>query len=243
MLSRRSLLLLASVWSLLLSSALLQAQRDNLPKSCTPQEKDPKRHQQFLKDKETQLQKGPIKLVFLGDSITDGWRGGNGKPIFEQYYGKYNALNLGIGGDRTEHVLWRIDHGELDGLMPKVVVLMIGTNNLGTHQSVQDTIEGIKCDVNAIHQKLPEAKILLLAVFPRVAKPDQDYPAEIKQVNEAISKLDGKDNVKYLDIGSKFLNSEGALPRDVMPDGLHPNANGYKIWAEAMQPTLEELMK
>jgi lysophospholipase L1-like esterase len=122
-------------------------------------------------------------------------------------------------------------------------MLMIGTNKLGRKHSVQDTIAGIKCDVAAIHEKLPDARILLLAVFPRGAKADDHFRGPIKQVNEAISKLDGKENVKYLDIGPKFLDDMGDLPKDIMPDALHPNQKGYEIWAEAVNPTLEELMK
>ena len=214
------------------------------PKSCTPEMKDPNRHEGFMKDKAALQKNGPIQLVFEGDSITDGWRGGNGRDIFAEHYGKpYNALNLGIGGDRTEHLLWRIEHGELDGLSPKAVVLMIGTNNLGARQSVEDTIAGIKCVVKAIHEKLPESKVLLLGVFPRGPKSDDHYRDQIKEVNEAISKLDGTENVKYLDIGKDFLSEDGTLPKDVMPDALHPNHKGYEIWAKAMQPTLEELMK
>ena len=217
-------------------------QAEGKPRSCTPLMKNPERHDRFMKEKETRLQKGPIELVFEGDSITDGWRG-RGKQTFKQNYERYNTLNLGIGGDRTEHILWRIDHGELDGLHPRAVVLMIGTNNLGNKQSVQDTIAGIECDVKAIHDKLPDARILLLAVFPRGAEPTNHYRDEIKQVNEAIEKLDGHDNVKYLDIGPNFLDPDGTLSKTIMPDALHPNEKGYMIWAEAMAPTLEELMK
>lgn len=244
----RRRIIAASIWvfALVLSAGLLRAddkeQGEKKPASCTPEQKDPNRHEGFLKDKEEQLKKGPIQLVFIGDSITDGWRGG-GRTVFHENYDKYNTLNLGIGGDRTEHILWRVDHGELDDLHPKAVMLMIGTNNLGRKQSVEDTIAGIKCDVAAIHEKLPDAKILLLAVFPRGAKADDHYRGQIKEVNEAISKLDGKENVKYLDIGPKFLDDKGDLPKDIMPDALHPNQKGYEIWAEAVNPTLEELMK
>ena len=236
-----------AVLALVFCSGLLRADdkergEQKKPASCTPEQKDPQRHEGFMKDKEAQLQKGPVQLVFLGDSITDGWRSG-GKQAFDENFGKYNTLNLGISGDRTEHVLWRIDHGELDDLHPKAVMLMIGTNNLGRKQSVEDTIAGIKCDVAAIHEKLPEARILLLAVFPRGAKPDDQFRGEIKQVNEAISQLDGKENVKYLDIGPRFLDDMGELPKDIMPDALHPNQKGYEIWAEAMKVPLEELMK
>jgi lysophospholipase L1-like esterase len=122
-------------------------------------------------------------------------------------------------------------------------MLMIGTNNLGNHQSVADTIAGVTCVVKTIHEKVPEAKILLLGVFPRGATPDDHFRGEIKEVNEAISKLNGQDNVTYLDIGSKFLEADGTLPKTIMPDALHPNKKGYMIWGESVQPTLDELMK
>jgi len=210
------------------------------PASVIPSEKDRGRHEQFLKDKEAQLKKGPIQVVFIGDSITDGWRGG-GRKTWEANYEKYNALNLGIGGDRTEHVLYRIDHGELDGLDPKAVVMMIGTNNIGS--PADDVIAGIKADVAAVHAKLPNAKILLLAVFPRGGAAADPVRAKIKGINEAISKLDGSDNVKYLDIGESFLEKDGTLPKSIMPDALHPNEKGYEIWADAIRPTLDELTK
>lgn len=217
-----------------------EPKEEKKPASVIPSEKDRGRHEQFLKDKEELLKKGPIQVVFIGDSITDGWRGG-GKKVWEANYDKYNTLNLGIGGDRTEHVLYRIDHGELDGLSPKAVVMMIGTNNIGS--PAEDVIAGIKADVAAVHAKLPDAKILLLAVFPRSGNAADPVREKIKGINEAISKLDGHDNVKYLDIGPSFLEKDGTLPKSIMPDGLHPNEKGYEIWAEAIRPTLDELTK
>jgi lysophospholipase L1-like esterase len=210
------------------------------PKSTIPAEKDPKRHEGFLKEKETLLAKGPIQLVFIGDSITDGWRG-RGKAVWQKNYTQYNTLNLGIGGDRTEHILWRVEHGELDGLSPKAVVMMIGTNNSGS--PVADIVAGIIADVNIIHEKLPKSHILLLAVFPRAPLANDPRRAKLKEVNEEISKLDGKENVTYLDIGAKFLEPDGTLPKTIMPDALHPNEKGYEIWAEAIAPTLQKLMK
>jgi lysophospholipase L1-like esterase len=236
--------LMRSSWcivALILCAGVVRAdeqQGEKKPASCTPQEKNPERHEQFMKRK----QEGKIGLLFIGDSITDGWRG-HGKKIFEENYAKFDAANFGIGGDRTEHILWRIDHGELDDIHPKAVVLMIGTNNLGTRQSVEDTVAGIKCDVEAIHKKLPDSKILLLAVFPRGHKADDPFRAQIKEVNEEIAKFDGKDNVKFLDINKNFLDDDGSLSKFVMPDYLHPHELGYEIWAKAMQPTLDELMR
>jgi beta-glucosidase len=240
----RSTILTALV-CLSLSCGFLRADEsksDAKPKSCTPEVKNPERHDKFMKDREKLEKNGPIPLIFEGDSITDGWRGG-GKEVFNEYYKKFNTFNTGIGGDRTEHLLYRLNEGEIDGLHPKAVMLMIGTNNLGTGQSVEDTIEGVKCVVKTIHEKVPEAKILLLGVFPRGHKPDDHFRGQIKQVNDALSKMNGQDNVTYLDIGEKFLEPDGMLSKDVMPDYLHPNAKGYKIWAEAVQPTLDEMLK
>lgn len=238
-------IMLAGILCLTVSCGFLradEAKTDTKPRSCTPEKKNPERHERFMKDREALEKKGPIQLVFEGDSITDGWRGG-GKKVFEENYAKYNTFNTGIGGDRTEHLLYRLNEGELDGLHPKAVMLMIGTNNLGTKQSVEDTIAGIKCVVKTIHEKVPEAKILLLGVFPRGNKPDDHFRGEIKQVNDAISKMNGQDNVTYLDIGEKFLEPDGTLPKSIMPDFLHPNEKGYKIWAEAVQPSLDEMLK
>jgi beta-glucosidase len=214
----------------------------------TPQEKDRNRHEGFLKDKEEALKKGPVQLVFIGDSITDGWRGGPQKKLFDERWGQYNPYNIGISGDETQHVLWRIEHGELDGLdpNPKVAVMMIGTNNIGNQNkmSAQDTAKGVETLVKTIHEKLPKTKILLLGVFPRGAKADDHFRPMIKEINEQIAKLDdGGKSVKFLDIGEKFLDADGNLPREIMPDALHPNLKGYNIWADAIGPTIEEMMK
>jgi lysophospholipase L1-like esterase len=217
------------------------------PRSVTPKEKDPRRHEQFLKDKEAALQKGDVQLVFIGDSITDAWRGGAQNRLYRERWGKYNPLNLGISGDETEHVLWRLEHGELDGLKPKAVVMMIGTNNLGNPKpphTPEETALGVEKLVQTIREKLPESKLLLLGVFPRGAKPDDKYREQIKQVNQRIAKLDdGGKHVRYLDIGEKFLEPDGTLTKSIMPDALHPNAKGYEIWADAIQPALDEMMK
>lgn len=217
------------------------------PVTCVPEEKDPQRHAQFMKDKEAALKKGPIRLVWIGDSITDAWRGGEQNKLFNERWGKYNPLNLGISGDKTEHVLWRLEHGELDGLAggTKLVMIMIGTNNLGNNPkaSPEDTAEGVKCVVKTVQAKLPEAKILLLGVFPRGKAPGDPFRAQIKTVNDEISKLDDGRNVKYLDIGNRFLSKDGMLPPEIMPDALHPNAAGYQSWADAVGPTIDEMIK
>lgn len=202
------------------------------------------RHAGFMKDKQAALAKGPIQFVLIGDSITDGWRGG-GRATFDKAFGQWNPYNIGIGGDQTQHVLWRIDQGELDGILPnpKAAMIMIGTNNMGS-ATVEEIADGITRIVNKVHEKLPNTKILLLGIFPRAEKADNPLRAKIKAVNEIISKLDdGGKTVTYLDIGAKFLADDGTLPKEIMPDALHPNAKGYQIWADAVKPTLDAMMK
>lgn len=202
------------------------------------------RHEGFVQE----AQKGGIDILFLGDSITDFWRN-RGSNVWNQFYAPRHAANFGISGDRTQHLLWRIDHGELDGIHPKVVVLMIGTNNTGKendHQTprntVPQTIEGVQAVVSDIRRKLPDSKILLLAIFPRSTL-DDPQRAQVALINPVIARLDDGKMVRYLDLGPRFLADDGALPRSIMPDLLHPNAKGYQIWAGAMEPTLVELLK
>lgn len=230
---------------LFITSARADEAPADKPRACIPEQKDPARHEQFMKDKEEALKKGPIELVFIGDSITDAWRGGEQNKLFLERWGKYNPYNIGIGGDETQHVLWRIENGELDGINPKLAVMMIGTNNIGNSgQSAEDTAKGIECLVKAIHEKLPETKILLLGVFPRGQKADDRFRPMIKTINETIAKLDDEGKtVKYLDISEKFLDKQGDLPPEIMPDALHPSVKGYQIWADAVGPTIEEMMK
>ena len=196
-------------------------------------------HDRFVK----QAQEGKAQLVFLGDSITAGW--GGQKEIWEKAFGAYTPVNFGIGGDRTQHVLWRITHGELEVIKPKAVVLMIGTNNVGGN-TPEEIAAGVTAIVNTVREKQPQAKILLLAVFPRGDKPDGKLGAaneKITQINAIIAKLDDGKNIHFLDIGPKFPLVDGALTKETMPDFLHLSSAGYQIWADAISPKLAELMK
>lgn len=197
-----------------------------------------------------QAKKGDFGMIFLGDSITQGWENA-GREVWDKFYAPRKALNLGIGGDRTQHVLWRIQHGNLDGLdkpaapgqaVPRLVVLMIGTNNSNSQDHTAEEIaDGIAAIVGELRHRLPQAKVLLLAVFPRGEKPDAQR-AKIDQVNRLIARLaDGK-SVHYLDIGSKFLQPDGTISPAVMPDFLHLSPKGYETWAEAIEPKLKELL-
>ena len=196
-------------------------------------------HDRFVK----LAQEGKAQLVFLGDSITAGW--GWQKAIWDKAFGAYTPVNFGIGGDRTQHVLWRITNGELDGIKPKAVVLMIGTNNVGSN-TPEEIAKGVTVIVETIREKQPQAKILLLAVFPRGDKPEGKLGAaneKLIAVNAIIAKLDDGKNVHFLDIGPKFPLVNGALTKEVMPDFLHLSPAGYQIWADAISPKLAELMQ
>lgn len=188
---------------------------------------------------------GKAQLVFLGDSITAGWGGKDNQPIWNKAFGAYTPANFGIGGDRTQHVLWRIQNGELEVIKPKAVVIMIGTNNVGSDPA-EGIAKGVTAIVETVRAKQPQAKILLLAVFPRGDKPTGKLGAandKLKQVNAIISKLDDGKNIFFLDTGSKFPQPDGALSADIMPDFLHLSPAGYQIWADAISPKLAELMK
>lgn len=196
------------------------------------------RHEGFVKE----AKKGGVEILFMGDSITDMWRT-KGSNVWSKYYAPRHAANFGIGGDRTQHVLWRIEHGELDGIKPKVTVLMIGTNNSNS-DSPEDIAKAIRLIIDEIHARISETKILLLAVFPRNKPTDKPGQMDkIHQVNDLIAKYDDGRTVKFLDLGPKFLGPDGKVPADIMADFLHPTEKGYQIWAEAMNPTLDALMK
>jgi beta-glucosidase len=200
-------------------------------------------HEKFL----ARGKAGPIGALFLGDSITEGW--GQAPHIWEHYFGSYQPANFGISGDQTQHVIWRIENGELDGISPKVVVLMIGTNNSGAHTGAQIAAANKKI-VELIRAKLPQTKILLLAIFPRGPRKARDGSPEpwekrMAAINEANAELaqlaDGR-TIRFLDINARFLGNDGTIPSSIMPDQLHPNAAGYQLWADAIRAPLAEMM-
>ena len=215
------------------------------------------RHEKFVEIAKA----GNIDLLFLGDSITDAWGGnghgkdlkggpksGSGAEIFVKEFEPLKAANFGIGGDRTQHVLWRLQNGEFDTIKPKALMLMIGTNNSNGKDNTSDEIaEGVEAIVKEVHKRSPKTKVLLLAVFPRATGKDKDaqvaQTAKINAVNARIAKLDdGGKTVKFLDIGKKFLAEDGSIPKEIMPDQLHLSPKGYRIWADAVTPAIKELM-
>ena len=196
-----------------------------------------KKHKAFLDS--TKKHANEIHLLFYGDSITEGWGGagwgGSGKNVWKQYYGNLHAYDYGIGGDKTENLVYRIESGEVANLHPKVVVLMIGTNNLA-QDSVEDISKGVKAVVDLLHSKLPNSKILLLAILPR-----NTYNDKVKQLNALISKFANGNSVTFLSMNNHFEDAKG-IHSDLYVEGLHLNEKGYKVWAQTMDPTLKKLL-
>jgi lysophospholipase L1-like esterase len=177
------------------------------------------------------------ELLFIGDSITQGWEG-EGKEVWAENFARFNAVNLGIGGDRTQHVLWRLENGNIDGLEPKAAVVMIGTNNSnGEDNSVEQIADGVRAIVEKLRAKLPNTKVVLVAIFPRSENPAPQR-GKILQVNQIIRKLADGENVLWVDFGHKYVTQDGRIPRDLMPDYLHLSRKGYEIWAQSIQRPL-----
>jgi lysophospholipase L1-like esterase len=186
---------------------------------------------------------GNVDVLFLGDSITDFWQTPDrGKATWDKVYAPLHAADFGISGDKTQHVLWRITNGELDGLSPKVVVLMIGTNNV-LNAPVPAIEQGVAAITGELDRRLPKARILLLGIFPRGQAPYDGFRAPIIQINRALSTFEDGRRHRYLDFGANFLNPDGSMSPEIMPDFLHPSAKGYEIWADAMTPLLTEMLK
>ncbi|MBT5705445.1 MAG: hypothetical protein HOI66_03915 [Verrucomicrobia bacterium] len=184
-------------------------------------------------------------LVFIGDSITHRWGAPpfdetptTGKAIWDQFYAHRQALNLGYGWDRVENMIWRIHDGELDHVDPRLVVVMAGTNNLEVN-TPDEIAAGVRHLCSNIHQQCPKAKILLLAVFPRG---QEGFSKELIELNKLLAKLDSRPFITFKDIGSVFLNDQGKLTRDIMPDLLHPGEEGYRRWAEAIEPEISKIL-
>ena len=206
--------------------------------AITPVAKDPDRHAQFLE----RSKQGDVDLVFLGDSITDRW-----PRVGESSWLKlapYKPVNFGIEGDCTEHLLWRLEHGELDGITPKVVVVLIGSNNVFyfENETAEWTARGIEKIVAVIQKRARTSKVLLLGIFPRDEK-DSRVRRAITAVNREIQRLDDGEHVRFADIGAQFLDGDGNIPADIMSDKVHLSAKGYEIWYRALESILPEMLK
>lgn len=248
MLRTRVSLLSALLFALTLSTGLAEDKVQEKPKALQPEVQTADwakawwmpRHKEKLAERKKMER---VDVLMIGDSITHGWEGA-GKDVWKKYYADRHALNLGFSGDRTEQVLWRLDHGAIDDISPKLAIVMIGTNNTGHRQDpAKETAAGIKAIVGQLNKKLPDMKVLVLAIFPRGEQPTDKLRKLNGEINKIIAGYADDERVFYLDVNKTFLNDDGVLPKSVMKDLLHPGADGYQLWAEAMEPTVKKLLK
>ncbi len=193
-------------------------------------------HYGFVKE----TKKGNVDILFFGDSLTKGWSGA-GKEIFDKNYAPLKTANIGIGGDTTRQTLWRIDHEALDGIQPKVIVLMIGVNNIFTKTGNDEEIsKGVAEILKQFQAKCPKSKILLLGILPLG---NEEQSARAKNINGMLAKLEGG-QVRFLDMSAKFQGADGKIiPELYRNDKVHLEKPGYVAWDETMLPILKEMLK
>ena len=226
--------------ALLLTVGLAPVQALSQNTALIPEPFRPERHAEFLEI----ARQGDIDCLLMGDSITDWWRRA-GLAVYEENFGSLKCANFGIAADRTQGVLWRFANGELDGYSPRLMMLMIGTNNLrfrGPPNTPEEVSMGIAAIVTRFRAKFPAAKVLLLGIFPRGAEASDPLREPIRRVNEIIAGLDDGEYVHFMDIGDRFLEPDGSISVEVMADALHPTELGYEIWADAMMPRFREML-
>jgi len=181
-----------------------------------------------------------VDLLFVGDSITAGWDW----QIWEKNFKPLKAANFGIGGDHTGNVLWRLQHGDVGNIHPKAIVLLIGVNNFGhLNETPAQVFDGVKAVVTQLQLAFPSSNILLNAVFPFEQDAKSPKRAMVKELNKKIATLGNNKTVFYKDYGNLFLEKDGSISKEILGDYLHPTAKGYQIWADAMQPSIAELLK
>ena len=235
---------LVGVFGLLIAaSSCLSFAQENL--ATTLENRDIDRYKQQAE----RMAQGDVDLLWVGDSITHFWEG-KGKEVWDKYYSERKAMNFAISGDRTGHVLWRMENSPMDKISPKMTVVMIGTNNIGhkkdngeMHSTPAQTVEGIQMIVDRLKGFYPETKILLLEVFPRGNKADDPLRQAVNEINkglEAIYANGAVENVQLYSINDLFLTKDGELPKEIMPDFLHPSQEGYEIWAKAIEPMIAD---
>jgi lysophospholipase L1-like esterase len=186
-------------------------------------------------------------VYFVGDSITRRW-GALDYPDFLAHWRKsfhgWNAGNFGWGADRTENILWRLENGELDGVSPKVIVILAGTNNISTNgdtdSQVKDITRGLAAIVAACRKRAPAATILLTAIFPRNDKPG--LMPIVSGVNQNLARMADGTSIRFLEVNPQLADEHGTLVAGMTVDGLHPSLRGYEVWAQGLRPLLTELL-
>jgi lysophospholipase L1-like esterase len=189
---------------------------------------------------QARAKQGGIDLMFVGDSITQGWP----HDLFEQAFGRFHAANFGVGGDHTGNVLYRLDDPAMAALKPRVIVLLIGVNNFfHCGDDTAQTFAGIRKVVDQLRHEYPDARILLNAVLPYGEPQETVKRDQVRDLNRMVATLADGSHVVYHDYGARFLQPDGTISRAIMADYLHPTPQGYRIWADAMLPDVETLMK
>ena len=211
--------------------------RPSTQPATQPAAKKNPRHEEFVKIAKA----GNVEVLFIGDSITDFWRRA-GKGVWARDFAPLKAANFGISGDNTQGVLWRLQNGELEGIHPKVVVLLIGTNN---REKAEVIASGIKDIITEIQTRSPGTRILLHGIFPRGEKVDGGRAkfAQINAILATYAEPNDPRRVVFIDIGDKFLNPDKTMNKELMPDTLHPSEKGYELWAGEIIETVKQLMK
>ena len=195
---------------------------------------------------------GDARIVFLGDSITQGWDE-DGKRVWERYYAPRGAVNMGISGDKTQHVIWRVENGNLEGMAepargraPELVVVLIGTNNVPrTEGNTAEQIgAGVVEVVRRVRERLPRTKVLVMGILPRgdAGEEGKMMREKIRRANEIAAGAADGEWVRFLDLGDRFLDEDGGVRRDLMPDLLHLSEKGYEVWAEGMEGVVREVL-
>jgi lysophospholipase L1-like esterase len=211
-----------------------------LDKSGAPDPRFLKRHEAFV----AEAKKGNVDLLLVGDFLTDDWRGTNKnhvKDIYDKAFAQYRPANFGQGGDHVQHVLWRMKNGELDGIRPKVVMLLIGGTNGSNGDDPAKIAAGIRAIIDTVRQKSPTTKVLLLSVPPRGEKPSTIRTRHMS-ANPLLAKMDDGKTIKFVDLAAKFVQPDGSVSKDLMPDFFHFSERGYQIWADAVADPLREMM-
>lgn len=180
----------------------------------------------------------PYRVLFLGDSITEGFD----KEVWQAHMAPRGVLNAGVSGDRTEHLLWRLEHGNLAGPAPRGVVLLIGTNDLGHGRPPPEAAEGIRADLLYLRERLPDARILLLGLWPRAVSPEAALRRGTVAVNKLIRRCGDNRTILYADIGGVLLDKSGELSREISPDLLHFSRAGYERLVPLLDPLIDGLL-
>ncbi|HEX7645326.1 MAG TPA: GDSL-type esterase/lipase family protein [Burkholderiaceae bacterium] len=198
------------------------------------------RWHQMFDSQVARAEKGDVEVMFVGDSITEMWP----KDLFEANFGQFKAANFGIGGDHTGNLLWRLQNPAMQSLKPKLVVLLIGVNNLNLcGETPEQVFAGIQAVVVKLRSQYPAARILLNAVLPEDEHPDSEARQKVVALDKMVATLGDDKTVFYHDYGSKFMQPDGTLSAELQPDFLHFSEKGYRIWADAMRPDIEQLLK